>query len=204
MIQDLELGDLVAKVDALKAERVKLENILQTKKKEANDFLSNYRQKILQIRSRIENMKFEESMNPLVKPVYSPIQPRAINQIDADYRIRLATSTSLLEHTQEEYDRLKAKLQKEKNTELKKAKNKKRDLDELIESTNALKVQNTRIKQDIRAMKAELERLQQDTLSKREMLDEYNEKTTLLATEAEQIVQKHYKGYSRTMKFKYK
>ena len=204
LVQDLEVDEIVSKVDALKAERIRLEAILESKKQESDEFLSQYKTKIRQIQVRIDNMKMEETINPLVKPIPKPIQPHKMNQIDADYRIRLATSTSTLEHTQAEYDNLKQKLQRQKNNELKKAKKKKNELDILIDSTNELKVENMRIKEDIASMKEEIERLREDTLQKQALIEEYDQKTTNLATEAERIVQKHYRGYSRALNKKYK
>ena len=204
MIQDMEIDEMVTKIDEMKAEMIRLENTLAAKKQESEDFIGNYKKNIKSIRTRIDNMKLEETLNPILRPVPQPVQPHIINPIDADFRMKLTTTTAKLEHTQYEYDRLKEQLQREKNSELRKAKKKKRELDTLIESTKSLKQENEMIKMDIDSMKEALEQIRKDTATKQEMIEDYHNKTTKLATKAERIVQRHYRGHSQTFKRKNK
>ena len=203
-MNDMDIADLIAKVDEMKAEKIRLENQLETKKMEVDELLKSYRQKISQVRSKLKNIQLEDSLNPIPKPTMKPVMPRAINQIDADYRIKLTKTTTILQHTQEDYAQLKECLQNDLNAVLKKAKKKKANLDSLIDKTQAIKAQNRDLKSDIARMQEELDSIRSDTQKKQEAIVDFQEKRTKLATQAEQIVQKHYRGRSRVLKQTYK
>ena len=203
-MNDMDIADLIAKVDEMKAEKIRLENQLETKKMEVGELLKSYRQKISQVRSKLKNIQLEDSLNPLPTPTMKPVMPRAINQIDADYRIKLTKTTTILQHTQEDYAQLKEYLQNDLNAVLKKAKKKKANLDSLIDKTQAIKAQNRDLKSDIARMQEELDNIRSDTQKKQEAIVDFQEKRTKLAKQAEQIVQKHYRGRSRVLKQTYK